>query len=169
MFDIGWSEMAVIALIALIVIGPKDLPRLLRSVGHWTRKARGLAREFQSGVDDMIREADLEDAKKALDSAKSLNVDKVLEETVDPTGEVAEEVRSIEKAARDSDTQDPAATTAGQKPEAAGEATPESGDGAPPQATIIKHPLQVAPPHSIKPPPPADESEAGEDTSEKSA
>jgi len=68
MFDIGWSEMAVIALIALVVIGPKELPNAMRIVAKWARKARSLAREFQSGVDDMIREADLDDARKAFDS-----------------------------------------------------------------------------------------------------
>ena len=57
--------MAVIALIALIVIGPKELPQAMRAASKWVRKARALAREFQSGVDEMIREADLEDARKA--------------------------------------------------------------------------------------------------------
>jgi len=156
MFDIGWLEMAVIAMIALIVVGPKDLPRVLRSVAHWARKARGLAREFQSGVDDMIREADLEDTKKAIDSAKRMDIDKILEDTVDPTGDVTAEVQSIETAAK-GDLSD-------EKPDKADDA---------PQATIIKHPLQVAPPHSITPPPPADEEESvpatGGDPSEKSA
>ncbi len=169
MFDIGWPEMAVIAFVALMVIGPKDLPRVLRSVGHWARKARALAREFQSGIDDMIREADLEDAKKALDSAKRMNVDKILEETVDPTGDVAEEVRSIEKAAKDPESDGAAA----KEPDPADKAKSDDGAEAATQATIIKHPLQVAPPHSIKPPPPADEEEGvpatGGDPSEKSA
>ena len=49
MFDIGWSEMAVVALIALLVIGPKELPNTMRMVGRWTRKARALTREFRSG------------------------------------------------------------------------------------------------------------------------
>ena len=165
MFDIGWLEMAVIAMIALIVVGPKDLPRVLRSVAHWARKARGLAREFQSGVDDMIREADLEDTKKAIDSAKRMDIDKILEDTVDPTGDVAAEVQSIEKAAKD-DASD-------EKLDKAGNAKSADGADDTPQATIIKHPLQVAPPHSIKPPPPADEEESvpatGGDPSEKSA
>ncbi len=59
MLDIGWSEMAVIALLALVIIGPKDLPRVMRTMGKWAHKARSVSREFQSGIDDMIREAAL--------------------------------------------------------------------------------------------------------------
>lgn len=158
MFDIGWSEMMVIAAIALIVIGPKDLPRVLRSVGHWSRKARALAREFQSGVDDMIREADLEDAKKTFDAAKSMDVDKVLESTVDPTGEVKDAAKSIEKAARetasgkDTSTDGESEDKATVKPADEAAKADEAGDGN--GATIIKQPLKVAPAHSVTPPPP---------------
>ena len=81
MIDIGWSEMAVVVLIAVVVMGPKELPRAMRAAAKWVRKARGLAREFQSGVDDMIREADLEDARKALDATRNLDVGKIIEET----------------------------------------------------------------------------------------
>ena len=52
MLDIGWWELAVVAMIALIVVGPKDLPRIMRVVGRWAGKARAMAREFQSSVDD---------------------------------------------------------------------------------------------------------------------
>ena len=154
MFDIGWSEMMVIAVIALIIIGPKDLPRVLRSVGHWSRKARALAREFQSGVDEMIREADLEDAKKTFDAAKRMDVDKVLESTVDPTGEVKDAAKSIEKAARETAAgKDESEEKAKDKPkdEAKDAAADGAGDGN--GATIIKQPLKVAPPHSVTPPP----------------
>lgn len=153
MFDIGWSEMAVVALLALIVIGPKDLPRVMRTASHWVRKARGLAREFQSGIDDMIREADLEDAKKALDGAKRLDIDKAVENAIDPTGEVKDEARSIETTARDTDPgqENEKAETGGAAAAASDEAEP-GGEEAP-AATIVKQPLRVAPPHSVKPPP----------------
>jgi len=141
MFDVGWSEMAVIALVALIVIGPKDLPKVMRSAAHWARKARGLAREFQSGVDDMIREADLEDARKAVESARSLDVRKAIDETVDPTGDLRDEAREIEDTARD---RTPART---------------SGDGEPKEsAPVAAEALpNIAPPHSLTPPPAAGE------------
>src|SRR5687767_6001857 len=64
MFDIGYSELLVIAVVALVFIGPKDLPRALRTVGHWIGRARSMARHFRSGVDAMIREAELEDMEK---------------------------------------------------------------------------------------------------------
>ncbi len=86
MLDIGWSEMAVVAVIALIIIGPKDLPRILRYVGRWAGKARAMAREFQSSVDDMMREAELDEVKKSVESVASYDVKKQIEKAVDPTG-----------------------------------------------------------------------------------
>ncbi|MBY0431626.1 MAG: Sec-independent protein translocase protein TatB, partial [Rhodospirillales bacterium] len=67
MFDIAWSEMALIAVVALVVIGPKDLPRAMRASAHWVRKARLLAGEFQSSLDDMVREAELDEVKRDID------------------------------------------------------------------------------------------------------
>jgi sec-independent protein translocase protein TatB len=64
MFDIGYSELLIIAVVALIVIGPKDLPRVMRTVGNWVGKARGMARHFRSGLDTMMREAELEEMDK---------------------------------------------------------------------------------------------------------
>jgi sec-independent protein translocase protein TatB len=64
MFDIGYTELLVIAVVALIVIGPKDLPRVMRTVGQWIGQARGMARHFRSGVDTMMREAELEEMEK---------------------------------------------------------------------------------------------------------
>lgn len=91
MFDIGWSEMMMIGVMAVIVIGPKDLPKALKTVGKWVRRARELAREFQSGVDDMVREADLEEAREAIRNTTS--IDKKIKETVDPTGEMTKAMR----------------------------------------------------------------------------
>ena len=164
MLDIGWSELAVVAVLALLVIGPKDLPAVMRTVGKWTQKARSVSREFQSSVDEMIREAELEDARKALDSAKNLNVQNAIENTIDPTGEVKESARELDREARreepgeakaddgkagDGKTGDDKAaaeTKAGDTPAAA--ETAESGGG----AKVIKHPVKIAPPHSITPP-----------------
>ena len=64
MFDIGYSELLMIAVVALVVIGPKDLPKLMRTVGKWVGKARGMARHFRSGLDTMMREAELEEMEK---------------------------------------------------------------------------------------------------------
>ena len=64
MFDIGYTELLVIAIVALVVIGPKDLPRVMRTVGAWVGRARGMARHFRSGIDTMMREAELEEMEK---------------------------------------------------------------------------------------------------------
>jgi sec-independent protein translocase protein TatB len=88
MFDLGWSEMAVILLVALVVIGPKDLPRVAREIGKWTAKARSMARDFQRSLDDMAREAELQDIKSELDKATSGSIGKKIESFVDPDGEL---------------------------------------------------------------------------------
>lgn len=64
MLDFNFAEMAVVAVVALVVIGPKDLPKALRVVGYWVGKARGVARQFRSGFDEMIREAELAEMEK---------------------------------------------------------------------------------------------------------
>lgn len=87
MLDIGWSEMAIIAVVALVVLGPKELPNALRTAAQWMRTARKLAREFQGGVDQIVREAELDEARKAVQQATKLNIGKEFEKTVDPTGE----------------------------------------------------------------------------------
>lgn len=80
MFDIGWSELVVIAVVAIIAIGPKDLPLALKTVGQWVARARGLARDFQNSIDDMIREAELDKVKKEMETAAgNLDVTKDIE------------------------------------------------------------------------------------------
>jgi sec-independent protein translocase protein TatB len=91
MFDLGWDEMAIIAVLALVVLGPKELPNALRTVSMLMKNARKLAGEFQSGVNEIIREADLEEARKKLTEVSSLNknsIQNAIEKAVDPTGEM---------------------------------------------------------------------------------
>ncbi len=88
MFDFAWSELALIAVVALVVIGPKDLPRVMRVVGQWTRRARAIAREFQGSLDQMVREAELDEVKRHIDRATSFNVENEIRRTVDPTGDL---------------------------------------------------------------------------------
>ena len=70
MFDIGWSELVVIAIVALIAIGPKELPGVLRMVGQWMGKARKMAAEFQGQFQEAMREAEMADLKKSFDEVK---------------------------------------------------------------------------------------------------
>jgi sec-independent protein translocase protein TatB len=67
MFDISWSEFLLIGVVALVVIGPKELPAVMRTLGQWTRKVRGMASEFQNQFQEAIREAEMTDLKKEVD------------------------------------------------------------------------------------------------------
>jgi sec-independent protein translocase protein TatB len=64
MFGVDSTELAVVAILALIFIGPKDLPKVLRTVGYWVGRVRGMARHFTSGIENMVREAELEEMEK---------------------------------------------------------------------------------------------------------
>src|SRR3569833_2671091 len=64
MFDVAPTELLLVAVVALVVIGPKDLPRAMRVVGQWVGRARGMARHFRSGIDEMIRQSELEEMEK---------------------------------------------------------------------------------------------------------
>src|SRR5271156_4174298 len=96
LFDIGWPELMLIGVIALVVIGPKDLPRAMRVAGFWVRKARTLSREFQSSIDQMIREAELDEVREDLKKAAEFDLEKEIRSTVDPTGELAQSIRPPE-------------------------------------------------------------------------
>ena len=88
MFDIGWTEITFILIVAIIVIGPKELPRVLRTVGQWVGKAKSMTSEFRGHVDDMIRDTELDEVKKQIDSAGSFDPNSALEDTIDPGGEI---------------------------------------------------------------------------------
>ncbi len=88
MFDFAWSELAVIAVVALVVIGPKDLPRVMRTVGFWVRKARTVAHEFQGSLEQMVREAELDDIRQKVEKATSFNVEDEIARHIDPQGEI---------------------------------------------------------------------------------
>lgn len=96
MLDFSWSELALIGVVALVVIGPKDLPKALRTAGVWVRKARTISREFQSSVEQMMREAELDEVKKQIESVSSVNIAKEIEKAVDPTGDLAESLKPPE-------------------------------------------------------------------------
>ena len=73
MFDIGWNELLVIAMVAIVVIGPKDLPRVMRTVGQWVRRLKRMGSEFQGQFNEALREAELDDVRKGVEDLKSLN------------------------------------------------------------------------------------------------
>lgn len=97
MFDLGWGELLVVGAVALVVLGPKELPNALRTITNLTKSARRLAGEFQSGINEIVREAELEDARKAAQSMTKGSISKAIEKAVDPTGEMKTTVSSLEK------------------------------------------------------------------------
>ena len=88
-FDIGWPEFMLIGVVALVVIGPKDLPAALRVAGYWVRKARMMSREFQSSVEQMLREAELEDVRQELKKVTDINLDHEINQIMDPVRDPA--------------------------------------------------------------------------------
>jgi sec-independent protein translocase protein TatB len=66
MFDLGWSELLLVAVLAIIFVGPKDLPKLMRTAGQYVAKMRAMAREFQNSFEDLARETELEELRKQI-------------------------------------------------------------------------------------------------------
>jgi sec-independent protein translocase protein TatB len=154
MFDLAWSEIALIGVIALIVIGPKDLPGAIRGVAQMMGKARRMAGEFQGHVDEMVREAKLDEVKREIDQFKTnvqtevsraTQMDEWKRDVVDPIRETA---RDLE---RPFDPPPAPSSPPSPPPEAAppGAAPPEAAPpgAAPPEAA----PPEAAPPEAPDP------------------
>ena len=88
MFDLSWSELLLIAVVAIVFIGPKELPGALRALGRWAGKARAMAREFQNNIDDMIRDSEIDEIRKEVNKIESGELAREIEQTVDPKGEI---------------------------------------------------------------------------------
>ena len=92
MFDIGWPELFLIAVVVLLVVGPKELPKVLRNVGIWINKAKVVTREFRTHVDDMIRESELEEVREEINTAGQMNLEAVTENTIGLQDEIQDAV-----------------------------------------------------------------------------
>jgi len=120
MLDISWTEFLLIAIVALVFIGPKELPAVLRTIGQWTRKIRGMAAEFQSQFQEAMREAEMADLKKQVDDiATGLKQDI---NSYDPLKDVRADVEAAQQQIQSS-LEAPAAAA----PEAAQLPPPETG------------------------------------------
>ncbi|MEM5472675.1 Sec-independent protein translocase protein TatB [Hoeflea sp. AS60] len=101
MFDIGWPELLVVAIVLIVVVGPKDLPPMLRAFGRTTKKLRAMASEFRGQFDDALREAELDDVKKTFDSARKLNPMQSIRDAVNPLKDTARDIKSdLEKSVK---------------------------------------------------------------------
>jgi sec-independent protein translocase protein TatB len=104
MFDIGWQELFIVAILAIIVIGPKDLPRAVRTVMSAIRKLRSMAGEFQAGLDEVAREAELDDIRREANKIAHYDVTKEIKENLDPDGEI-EKAADLDGAVRETMTE----------------------------------------------------------------
>ena len=110
MLDLGWQELMMVAFVLVLVVGPKDLPRVLRGVAKFVGKARGMATEFQSSMMDVANQDEFRDVKKALQDAKSGNFDEVASsfdevkgavDEISKDAEISGSVDSIKDTAKD--------------------------------------------------------------------
>jgi sec-independent protein translocase protein TatB len=117
MFDLSWSHLLVVAVVALIAIGPKELPGVLRNVGHWMGKVRRMASEFQSQFQEAMREAEMADLKKHADDLN--NAARSLTKPLDPTDYLGKLDTPSEPAPSAAPASLPESTPAAQEPAAA--------------------------------------------------
>ncbi|GAA2822721.1 sec-independent protein translocase protein TatB [Aminobacter aminovorans] len=94
MFEIGWTEMLVIAVVMIVVVGPKDLPKMLRTMGRMTAKARSMAGDFQRQFNEALKEAELDDVKKSVDELRGLNPAQQIRKQLNPFEQAASDVRA---------------------------------------------------------------------------
>ncbi len=148
MFDIAWSELALIAAVALVVIGPKDLPRVMRSLGHWVRRARMMAAEFQRNLDEMMRDSELQDIKREVENIAPAGLKTKLEEMVDAKG-ISDMVdaKGIEAALKDPPAPAPGEAPIDRRP------PPLPPDPQPDFTATQSPPSALAQPPSATPPP----------------
>ena len=94
MLDVGWSELLVIAVVLIVVVGPKDLPPMLRAFGKMTSRLRAMAGEFRSQFDEALKEADLDEVRKTIGDAQRLNPMNTIREAINPLRQTADEIKS---------------------------------------------------------------------------
>ncbi|MDH4441676.1 MAG: Sec-independent protein translocase protein TatB [Rhizobium sp.] len=111
MLDIGWTELLVIAVILIVVVGPKDLPPMIRAFGKMTKRLRHTAGEFRAQFDEALREAELDDLKNTVNDLKSMNPANSIRETLNPLRQMGQDIKTdLQKASR-VDTPTPASSS----------------------------------------------------------
>ncbi len=141
MFDFSWSEILLIGVVALVVIGPKDLPRVLRTAGQWAGRARAVAREFQFHLDQMIRDSELDEVRKTMHAAVNTDLGTTVGNFIDPAGEI-EKSLSAPELHGETAASAPPAPAAAEEPEPAQLALPTIG--APPANRAMPEAAETA-------------------------
>ncbi|WP_117195645.1 Sec-independent protein translocase protein TatB [Rhizobium terrae] len=94
MLDIGWTELLVIAIVLIVVVGPKDLPPMLRAFGKMTANLRKMAGEFRTQFDEALRESELDDVRKTISDAQRLNPTNALRDAINPLRQMGQEIKA---------------------------------------------------------------------------
>lgn len=101
MLDIGWTELLVIGIVLIVVVGPKDLPPMLRAFGKMTANLRKMAGEFRSQFDEALRETEMDEVRKTIADAQKLNPSNALRDAINPLRQMGQDIRSdLEKSTR---------------------------------------------------------------------
>lgn len=129
--SLGFNEMVVLAVLALLVVGPKDLPLLFRKIGRWTAKLRGMAQEFRTGFDELARQAELDELKREVEKLRQTSG------LQDITNELSRPLPTLEDYAGASSATPPALV-----PDA-----PEAPALPPPSAAVESAPADAEPAH----------------------
>jgi len=101
MLDVGWQELFIIAVITIIVVGPREIPTVLRTVLSWVRRIKEMAREFQTGIDDIARESELSEIRRELEDTVNVDLEKEFENSIDPDGEISSDLYDLRKASEE--------------------------------------------------------------------
>ncbi|TJV21132.1 MAG: twin-arginine translocase subunit TatB [Mesorhizobium sp.] len=113
MFEVGWTEMLVIAIVMIVVVGPKDLPNMLRTFGRTTAKLRAMASDFQKQFNEALKEAELDDVKKSVDELRGMSPMAEIRKQLNPFEQAAADVRSgVDAAMKPKPAADPASSVA---------------------------------------------------------
>lgn len=149
MLDIGWSELLIIAVVAILVVGPKDLPRMLRQLGNYVGKIKRTANEFKSQFDEAIKDSELDDIKSSVDEIASANpiqdIKSDIEESLDVDIYSDQEMDDI-----DLDVEGPSDTEmeSGNNKKVAGKPGPESKQDTAAENNSIVNETQTEPEHT---------------------
>lgn len=141
MFDIAWTEMLVIAIVMIVVVGPKELPGMLRTIGKTTAKLRAMAGDFRKQFDEALKEAELDDLKKIAEDARSLNPVADIKKALNPLESAGKDVRAGLEAAFNPPKFDPPKPKP--KTDAPAEATPAVAPA--PQPAVAAQPAAAKP------------------------
>lgn len=156
MFDIGWQELFLIGVVALIVIGPKDLPVAMRAAAKFFSKLRGLSQEFQSSVAEVMREAELEELRRKVERASRMDPANAVKSIVDPTGSLSADFDPAEFADKLKQTVEGGPPTAPATATATAADTPVMGPSLPASSPASPPAPPLADANTAKPPARAD-------------